>query len=321
MPAQYIVAPTITYKSSDGPLNKALGFQAYGVSYSNLNDAWLQIGKYGYAAPNSSGTFSLDGDETAQATWAAPPGTTQGANTADKVAYLSFTAESLPNSGGPLALGMNNPMTTLGDMITALAGGVASRLPVGTANQVLTVVGGVPAWANPAIISSVQYGTVAMQDAVGLTSKTATITNVDTTRSVVIMLGQSSDSAINTNNRGNFPRLALTNGTTVTATVANGNGVGTLLTVAFVVVTFAAFVVANVQQGNINLSGVATQTATITSVNTAKSVLLQLGWTTTDNLWKDDVVRITLTNATTITATRIGISGAPITDFAVITFQ
>jgi hypothetical protein len=54
-----------------------------------------------------------------------------------------------PPGGGGGGL-MTNPMTTLGDMIDAAAGGVPQRLAVGANAQVLTVVGGVPAWANSA---------------------------------------------------------------------------------------------------------------------------------------------------------------------------
>lgn len=43
--------------------------------------------------------------------------------------------------------GFANPMTTAGDIITATTGGAAQRLAVGTNGYVLTVVGGVPAWA------------------------------------------------------------------------------------------------------------------------------------------------------------------------------
>lgn len=44
--------------------------------------------------------------------------------------------------------GLANPMTTLGDMITGNNNGVPQRLGVGSNNQVLTVVTGVPVWAN-----------------------------------------------------------------------------------------------------------------------------------------------------------------------------
>lgn len=163
MPAKYRKTPTITFQANSLPLNQGLGYQAYGCSYQNLNDAWLKIGDFKFAAPNSSGTASLDGDEQAQVEWAPPPGTAQGANTADKVAYVTFTAEPLPDSGGPLALGMNNPMSTLGDIITGLTGGVATRLQIGTPGQVLTVVGGVPAWSS--LITGLSFGMQVLPDA------------------------------------------------------------------------------------------------------------------------------------------------------------
>ena len=41
-----------------------------------------------------------------------------------------------------------NPMTTTGDLIYESATNVASRLPIGTSGQVLTVSGGIPSWQN-----------------------------------------------------------------------------------------------------------------------------------------------------------------------------
>jgi hypothetical protein len=40
-----------------------------------------------------------------------------------------------------------SPLTTLGDILYEETGGVGARLPIGSANQVLTVVSGKPAWA------------------------------------------------------------------------------------------------------------------------------------------------------------------------------
>jgi hypothetical protein len=47
-----------------------------------------------------------------------------------------------------------NPMTTLGDVIYEGAGGSALRLGIGSTNQILTVVGGVPAWAAASGVTS-----------------------------------------------------------------------------------------------------------------------------------------------------------------------
>lgn len=48
------------------------------------------------------------------------------------------------------ATGMTNPMTTTGDTIYSSSGSTPARLGIGTTGQVLTVSGGVPAWATPA---------------------------------------------------------------------------------------------------------------------------------------------------------------------------
>lgn len=50
----------------------------------------------------------------------------------------------------------SNPMTTLGDIIYALANGVPTRLGAGTAGQVLTVTAGlIPSWATPSAAGGV----------------------------------------------------------------------------------------------------------------------------------------------------------------------
>jgi len=58
--------------------------------------------------------------------------------------------------GGQLLVGGAplNPMTTVGDLIRGAAGGVPERLPVGTTGQILTVVGGVPAWATSTALAN-----------------------------------------------------------------------------------------------------------------------------------------------------------------------
>jgi len=45
--------------------------------------------------------------------------------------------------------GMTNPMTTTGDTIYSSSGSTPARLGIGSASQVLTVVGGIPAWSSP----------------------------------------------------------------------------------------------------------------------------------------------------------------------------
>jgi len=40
-----------------------------------------------------------------------------------------------------------SPITTAGDLVVGVPGGSNTRLPAGTAGQILTIVAGVPAWA------------------------------------------------------------------------------------------------------------------------------------------------------------------------------
>jgi hypothetical protein len=52
------------------------------------------------------------------------------------------------------AAGMTNPMTTTGDVIYSSSGSTPARLGIGSTDDVLTVAGGVPAWAAPAAPAS-----------------------------------------------------------------------------------------------------------------------------------------------------------------------
>jgi hypothetical protein len=64
-----------------------------------------------------------------------------------------LTADSAEATGLKWAtptVGMTNPMTTTGDTIYSSSGSTPARLGIGTTGQVLTVSGGVPAWATPA---------------------------------------------------------------------------------------------------------------------------------------------------------------------------
>ena len=63
-----------------------------------------------------------------------------------------------------------NPMTTVGDIIYEGSGPTAVRLPIGSTNQVLTVVGGIPSWQTPASggVTTISFGST------GLTPSTAT---------------------------------------------------------------------------------------------------------------------------------------------------
>lgn len=74
-------------------------------------------------------------------------------------------AGSVPQfNGGTWGMGtaLSNPMTTLGDMITADVGGTPKRLPIGTVGQVVMQVAGQPAWATlpAATLADGDYGDI-----------------------------------------------------------------------------------------------------------------------------------------------------------------
>lgn len=67
---------------------------------------------------------------------------------------LSGTALPIANGGtaatsASAAFNNLNPMTTTGDFIYESGANTAARLPIGSAEQVMTVVGGIPAWQGP----------------------------------------------------------------------------------------------------------------------------------------------------------------------------
>lgn len=71
------------------------------------------------------------------------------------ISLASQVSNTLPVANGgtgqttaPAAYNALSPMTTTGDIEYEVSTGTAARLPIGTTGQVLTVIGGVPAWAN-----------------------------------------------------------------------------------------------------------------------------------------------------------------------------
>lgn len=146
-------------------------------------------------------------------------------------------------------------------------------------------------WGASSLIKSIQYGAVS-------TTSTAntTITAVDLANSYVIVNGFTS-SYTGTNTAVSCVTAELTSSTNV----QTENRVSiAFLGVQFVVIEFMPGVVKSIQKGTLSTTGVASGTATITSVNTAKTLLVQTGQNTDTGA---DIVMpsITLTNATTIT--------------------
>lgn len=152
-------------------------------------------------------------------------------------------------------------------------------------------------------IARIQRGTI--QIAFNATSNTATLAvPVDVNRSRLVYLGLtgSTDATI----APAVVRVALTNASTVTATV-NTTSAGTR-EIGFEVIEYRPGVVRSVQRGTITTTADVTGTATITSVNTSRATLDWLGFESSGASTGPAAaqIRVTLTNATTVTATGIG---------------
>lgn len=154
----------------------------------------------------------------------------------------------------------------------------------------------------PTVIKSVQSATM---DLNGVTSKTSTITAVTTANSALFYLGSTCSGCSALNGVSYiFARCTLTNTTTVTC--VNGGAVGVTNLASWHLVEFRGGVVKSVQRGSVALATAASQTATITSVNTAKSFVNFLGLENNDTAtaWQSGYMpKLVLTSATVVTAT------------------
>ncbi len=153
-----------------------------------------------------------------------------------------------------------------------------------------------------AAIQSIQAGTITMT-AVG--SNTATISSVTTANSICIFLGQTATSN-NTTLTNASSGVVLTNATTVTAN--RGNTAGNA-TVSFMIVEFKAAVLNNIQPFAKTLTTSSlSDTQTITSVNTANTLLVWGGDYSQVSAVISALYEVVLTNSTTLTFTRTGTS-------------
>lgn len=154
-------------------------------------------------------------------------------------------------------------------------------------------------WTQRSFIKSIQRGTITIANAT--TSNTATIAAVSVSDSVIAYGGSSYDTDANLNNGA--ASVTITNATTITATRSfNQNGT----TLAYEVIEYQPGVIKSIQRGTIALAGVVSNTATVTTVNTLKSMLMILGFMSdnTDGNSGQYLPKLVLTNATTITATK-----------------
>lgn len=153
----------------------------------------------------------------------------------------------------------------------------------------------------PSLIKSIQRGTIVI--AGGTSSNTATLSTAVVLANSLLTWGSQ---GLNTSGQVDAQmftaRITLTNTTTVTAT---RGGTTEALTVPYEVIEFWPGVLKSVQRGTV----VTGTPATITAVNTAKSMLSYLGCvgaTSTGGEWGSWQGYLVLTNSTTVTATEGG---------------
>lgn len=183
----------------------------------------------------------------------------------------------------------------------------------------MTALGLTGVGAGSEFVRSVQHFEITM--GASATTGTATITAVDTSRSIVLYSGFYSPFST-TGGNTNLMRLDLTNSTTVTAT-RNTSAVQQPVARGCVI-EFAPSVVKSVQQGSTTMAAAATSnTTTISSVDTANSVVFHLGHSTTLTTFSTTSIfgTVTLTDATTITVNRGASSNALTVGWVVLEFN
>lgn len=152
-------------------------------------------------------------------------------------------------------------------------------------------------------------------------SSTQAITSVNVNNTMLFSAGW--DNNQNETNATDEQRITLTNGTTVTTTTGVANGDAAIV-VNFSVVEFVSGVLAqNAQRGSITLAASTSNTATITSAATSKTICNWLGYSTATTAVTTHATllpSIIQTNATTITA-NLNSSGSIVASYEALTFN
>jgi hypothetical protein len=314
-----------------GDSNLAAGNIATGKSIFTVSGTYTGIGtaaaaqvETGYTASNSStsgfsGTMSNNGAQNFSPSTSAqtvPAGYTSG-GTVSAVTGTATVGQVLSGSTFSSASGISQTGTEANNGASGFTPSASSQnIPAGYYNGSGTVaavsnlsagniatqqtVGGVA--GSYTGIKSIQYGSISLSTSV--TSNTATISSVTTANAVVIPMGFYLSIA-DVPWEYEYPTFTLTNSTTVTATI--GAVPTATITANFMVLEFANL--KSNQSGTINLNSVTSNTAAISSVTTANAMLFVRGCTEmASNTFSPEgqyMPITTLTNSTTVTATRL----------------
>lgn len=163
-----------------------------------------------------------------------------------------------------------------------------------------------------------QFGSISI--AASATSNTATITSVTTANSLLLYGGITP--AVDAGEWKDIRvRLTLTNATTITA---ERTGNVAAIDISYFIIEFYPGIVKSNQSGTIAITGTS-NTDTITSVDTSKSICVYLGELVTTastaiQYINSTLTRVTLTNATTVTGTRDGSDNAATAGYQVVEF-
>lgn len=158
-------------------------------------------------------------------------------------------------------------------------------------------------WGASSTIKSIQRGVISITAAAS--NNTASITAVDLDNCRLTRIGSSSNNGAQ-NDPASSVLVILTNSTTITG-VRSGTGSADT-SVAWQIVEYLPGIIKSVQRTTVTYSSATSAAVTITSVDTNKSLIDDLGCrvgNTLDSLYNWWV----FTNATTVTANRFGAGG------------
>ena len=156
------------------------------------------------------------------------------------------------------------------------------------------------------IIRSIQRGTITLTS---VASASATITAVDLSSSLLFLLGQSYSAAGGAWDDTHC-RIELVNATTVTANRNNAPAATSI--VSFEVVEFWPGVINTPQRRGLSIAGTSTTDTLSPAVNLSRASLIYLGESSnvaSGSEHADAKTRLTLTDSTTVTATRGAAAG------------